>query len=250
MSAYDAAQPSASLTRRPSLFLRSRPKTACHDQSKTTRRRASVFDFSSSAAHDSASGSSQETDQGYINASPKRSASKSFSSSLRHGFSDLARRMSTRRKSVPFRPKTSHDHDQPLESDEHLDVPALRSKASWLRRPSLNLLNHRYVDEALQEESDFGGNESDQYLLPPVPGSAARAAAAAQNELLRKDRNALNLELPRLHEFRITRDSESGIGIVLRDQSETRSARGNFVRRGMYICSFGFSDTRNEGTYG
>ena len=68
---------------------------------------------------------------------------------------------------------------------------------------------------------------SDMPPMPPRPfihrsnGAAARAAAAAQNELLRPTRSYKSASKDsRLVEPKITRDSESGIGIDLRDREE------------------------------
>ena len=80
-------------------------------------------------------------------------------------------------------------------------------------------------------------------LEPPRPslnlgsGAAARAAAAAQNEILDSMRNITLAE-------RLTRDSESGVGIEVRDGGE-KMAEFDFdvpvVRQGM--------ETRNHHSY-
>ncbi len=68
---------------------------------------------------------------------------------------------------------------------------------------------------------------------PQVPdsttsGAAARAAAAAQNEMLESTRNM------RLSEPIVTKDCESGIGIEVRDRGgESTDSTTPVVRRGL-----------------
>ena len=69
-----------------------------------------------------------------------------------------------------------------------------------------------------------------------VGGAAARAAAAAQNGTLEPNRQVLPQEMSRLLDLRLTCDSESGIGIELREQPDDLvSAEAEVVRRGQ--CS-------------
>ena len=65
-------------------------------------------------------------------------------------------------------------------------------------------------------------------------GAAARAAAAAQNEMLELKRKTSSIEWNRLRDLKLTSDSESGIGIELRDQpDETGATAALPVRRGL-----------------
>ena len=64
-------------------------------------------------------------------------------------------------------------------------------------------------------------------------GAAARAAAAAQNEQMESIRQLLPREMHRLRDLKLTNDSESGIGIEVRDQSdELEGTEALMVRRG------------------
>ena len=87
--------------------------------------------------------------------------------------------------------------------------------------PSLTTLPPYYEfpvfdDENLTALPSLPGyeNESPRPSEKPVSGAAARAAAAAQNEVIDSMRNL------RLAEPKLTRDSESGVGIEVRDRGE------------------------------
>ena len=101
-------------------------------------------------------------------------------------------------------PPLPYDGSLIFEDDDFTALPAMPGCAFELEpsRPSLNLAS----------------------------GAAARAAAAAQNEILESMRNIT------LAEPHLTRDSESGVGIEVRDGGETM-AEFDFdipvVRQGM-----------------
>lgn len=118
------------------------------------------------------------------------------------------------------------DHNHP----GRLDTPRLSESSSWLQKLPLRRREYRSsvagneaatdVPEHTANASDtFGFYEDDRaWDIGLGGGAAARAAAAAQNELLESTRHACPKELQRLGELKLTSDSESGIGIELRDQ--------------------------------
>lgn len=122
----------------------------------------------------------------------------------------LRRCMSTSLKHRPSTPSSSmtppppYDRSLIFEDDEFTALPAMPGCAieAELSRPSLNL----------------------------VSGAAARAAAAAQNEILDSMRNIT------LAESHLPRDSESGVGIEVQDGGDT-TAECDFdipvIRQGM-----------------
>lgn len=119
-----------------------------------------------------------------------------------------------------LRPTTSHDPEQKT---------SLRPKTPrWVRRCFSSTFHHHRRPLALPNSYHESPFEND-YLISPLPGSgidppkipedlnsgaAARAAAASQNEILE------SIRISRLAESKIQRDSESGIGIEIRDQED------------------------------
>ena len=77
--------------------------------------------------------------------------------------------------------------------------------------------SYSYEDENFTALPSFPGTENETLKSPEkIPsGTAARAAAAAQNEILESLRNI------RLAEPKVTRDSESGVGIEVRGREES-----------------------------
>jgi F-box and WD-40 domain protein 1/11 len=80
-------------------------------------------------------------------------------------------------------------------------------------------------------------------------GAAARAAAAAQNEqmeLARLEMAKMERDLIKnLSDVTLTQDSESGIGIDLRDDSELTDTELDIIRIGMIICKSQLNITVN-----
>jgi F-box and WD-40 domain protein 1/11 len=63
-------------------------------------------------------------------------------------------------------------------------------------------------------------------------GAAARAAAAAQNEIVKVGRVTSKVD-SKVLDFKLSRDSESGIGIDMRDRAESSEIELAVVRIGM-----------------
>jgi F-box and WD-40 domain protein 1/11 len=180
---------------------------------------------------------------------PRRRAAKSFSS-LRHpmdGLVALGRRLSVsvRNKSSKQTlrvPELEDDSECSCESGYYHHVASHGSNhkrnngpGSWAprsrdwsngisinRRPSLNSVSalQSFYAPTSSVPVPIPGNG----LAPPVlpndkfSGSAARAAAAAQNEAARLESAKTERDLQK-YDTRVTQDSESGIGIDLRDHS-------------------------------
>ena len=119
-----------------------------------------------------------------------------------------------------LRPTTSHDPQQ---------KSSIRSKAPrWVRRCLSFTFHHhqRPLHTASPYHQPLFENECPISLMPgsgmgppKIPedlgsGAAARAAAATQNEIVE------SIRILRLTEPKIPRDSESGIGIEMRDQED------------------------------
>lgn len=122
-----------------------------------------------------------------------------------------------------------HLHPRPRTNLRTEDSSPSHSKASgWLRRcVSVPFCHPRRPSASFQSPDDASFHVD--YLTSPIPGigieppiipddltsgAAARAAAATQNEILECVRNL------RLTEPKIRRDSESGIGIEMRERGE------------------------------
>lgn len=178
---------------------------------------------------------------------PRRRGVKSFSNLLHpvDGLRSLRRRLSVtiRTKSCrhalppasPVEPSgnryvESRNQDGRLQS-------TCPSGVSVNRRPSamsLSALHNFYVPPA-SVPVPVPGRGLEPPILPDdtSAGAAARAAAAAQNELARAER------VPsKSSESKLTRDTESGIGIDLRDHSEVSVDESNVVRVGKLFNRF------------
>ena len=122
-----------------------------------------------------------------------------------------------------------NQHSKPGTNSSMEDRLPFHSKSSgWLRRCVSATLRHPCRPSASLQPHDNSSVHAD-YLTSPIPGigieppiipenltsgAAARAAAATQNEFLECVRNL------RLTEPKIRRDSESGIGIEMRERGE------------------------------
>lgn len=249
--------------RRPSLSFRPRPRTATHsiplpkenalDQWRETSLAEVCHDHNASVVEDM---------EPFPEAVPRRRAAKSFSS-LRHPMDGLV--ALGRRLSVSIRNKSSKQNlrvpGQYEEDDEchYHHVPSYQShkrnvaSGSWgtrsrawsngvsiNRRPSLNSVSalHGFYAPTASVPAPIPGHGLEPPILPNdmYAGSAARAAAAAQNEQIQMAKLELakaERDLLQKSEMRLTRDSESGIGIDLRDYSDSSNTDLNIMRIGM-----------------
>lgn len=249
--------------RRPSLSFRARPRTATHsipfskenvlDQWREASLEEICHDHNASAVEDM---------EHFPDAVPRRRAAKSFSS-LRHPVDGLV--ALGRRLSVSIRTKSSKQNLRvPGEGEEDSECHyrhvsgqqahkrnvvsgswghrsrAWSNSVSINRRPSLNSVSalHGFYAPTATVPAPIPGHGLEPPILPNdmYAGSAARAAAAAQNEQIQQAK----LELARAEQdllekadMRLTQDSESGIGIDLRDYSDSSNTDLNIVRIGM-----------------
>ncbi|EAW09760.1 F-box/WD repeat-containing protein [Aspergillus clavatus NRRL 1] len=170
---------------------------------------------------------------------PRRRAAKSFSN-LRHPMEGL--RALGRRLSVTIRHKPSRHPPSPVTPEGELQladdsqlaggIGEARSRHAWSkghnRRPSLPCVP---ASRAFQTPTAPVPPIPSRALGPPAlpnniyAGAAARAAAAAQNELAKAERDFMMS-----FNTKLTRDSESGIEIDLRDRSELSEIDLAFVR--------------------
>lgn len=268
---------SRSARRRPSLILRTRPRTAAPGEPSdltvpwatsgpwVANRTASNSSHISSLAQQFEtqaiihhSNREQERYNGQVleeitafpDATPRQRAAKSFSS-LRHGVDGL--RALGRRLSVTMRRKSSkHNLQVPCEEDRRDDDPrkyqtigaALedRSGNAWFKRPSINRRPSLHSVSALQTFYAPTGHLANSIpcmgFEPPVfsdslsGGAAARAAAAAQNEMAKAERVASRGDSKIFDP--IDPDSESGIGIDLRDRADGSEVELAVVRLGIF----------------
>ncbi|THC96089.1 hypothetical protein EYZ11_004411 [Aspergillus tanneri] len=220
--------------RRPSFSLRARPRTAASSSFQTPAfdyhdvwNRQSVLDKADDEA------SVLEEMNHFPEPAPRSRGAKSFSSLL-HPVDGL--RALGRRLSVTIRNRSSR-HAAPTHPEEHAFPPnesnpttgnrAPPSRHSWCRgsridrRLSLTSFYHPVPGVTFP----IPGSGREPPILPNdrYAGAAARAAAAAQNELAKAERDGwVDAKLPR--------DSESGIGIDLRDRSELSDVDQDMVR--------------------
>lgn len=172
---------------------------------------------------------------------PRHRTAKSFSS-IRHSVDGL--RALGRRLSVTIRGKTPKlNHHTSPETDRAADErkasavnPEGKHRHSWFKGHSINRRPSLHSVSALQSFYAPTGNVANfipgMGFEPPVftndltSGAAARAAAAAQNHLTKVVRGELFSD-----ESKVS-DSESGIGIVLRDRHDVLDPETAFVRMG------------------
>lgn len=223
--------------RRPSVIsLRTRPRTATTSGALPPRLEDSAWNGSAFAAdgdtEEDKEHAAEEMDQ-FPDAVPRRRPSKSFTN-LRHPVDGL--RALRRRLSVTIRNKSSKHMLQPPLDDSHIgqvNQPRHGVSGSWdarlrnpwfkahsiNRRPSHNSVSalHSFYAPTASVPAPIPGHGHEPPILPQdmVAGSAARAAAAAQNELARVERDAA-----KYRDATLALDAESGIGIDLRDRSD------------------------------
>lgn len=187
-------------------------------------------------------------------AAPRRREAKSFTS-LRHpmeGLVALGHRLSVtiRRKSsrqtlcVPREEddEKAHCTGQPSHKQHTASGgwdarSRIWPKSHINRRPSLNSVTALQGFYATTSSVPIPGHGLEPPILPNdmYAGSAARAAAAAQNELAKAERHILKAA-----DAKVTLDSESGIGIDLRDHSEFSETDMAVVRVGKDRTTFCF----------
>ena len=217
--------------RRPSSSMKGRPRTATSHQ---TDSKLSVWNglFPEDVCEDDQDQVIEETTH-FPYPVPRRRGAKSFSS-LRHSV--------TLRHKSSRQPVQSLQDSSPIEPTGHKNGAATgtrhtRSKSNYLdgrlfhRRASANSvppLQNFYTPTA-PVPAPIPGNGLEPPILPDdiCAGAAARAAAAAQNELARAERVTSHTS-----ESKLARDTESGIGIDLRDCSEISDADYDAVRIG------------------
>ena len=130
--------------------------------------------------------------------------------------------------------------NQKIDGNEKLDYqsPATSKTSRWLQHCGIATFRPRRRIHIIQEACCEPSSKPND-VVAPLPGSclkppriphdltsgaAARAAAATQNEILESVRNRRSVEP------QIPRDSESGIGIELRDRCEEN--KDKVVRKG------------------
>ena len=194
------------------------------------------------------------------NTGPRHESNKSFAT-LNHALNELrsvSRRasLSIRRKSI-LSPRTLNapsdeeillQAQRPSTSHNLLSGPPNSSRSSgWLRRVASGGFRQRRnsstqlsptddrVPHIYNVTSPVPGSGSEPPIVPhdPASGAAARAAAAAQNEMLGVGRVLILREDNLFSEPKLARDSESGIGIDLRDRTDETAEPGiTVVRKG------------------
>lgn len=233
MTARDAAT-IAPPRRRPSVSFRTRPRTATTSGAlppSLEHQEWNGLAFAEECHNQEEDQVPDDTSQS-AEAVPRRRPSRSFSN-LRHPVDGL--RALGRRLSVTIRNKSSKQTLQSQLDDAHIDNDGRSyhfSSGSWdawprnssfkysiNRRPSLNSVSalHSFYAPTASVPVPIPGHGLEPPILPNDmgAGSAARAAAAAQNEMARVERDAV-----KSRDAKITLDSESGIGIDLRDRAD------------------------------
>ena len=172
-------------------------------------------------------------------------------SSFKQGLQSFGRRMSVSLRLKGDRKKVnvlnvSHAATMSLDfPSQHHVLQSKQKSSSWFRspsvlrrRPSLPMLNiHADIDPpSYSFNSPLPGTSRGPPLVPfhMHTGAAARAAAAAQNEALhhyQRQSPVLNAEMPRIFDLKLTRDSESGIGIEVQDRRESIDSGIDVVRQ-------------------
>ncbi|KAJ5341141.1 hypothetical protein N7541_010265 [Penicillium brevicompactum] len=238
--------------RRPSLSFRSHPRNPPHS-SPISKDSACAFEafqepLLTELCQEDHAPAVEEMDP-FPNAVPRRRGAKSFST-LKHPMDGLV--ALGRRWSVSLRHKSSKQNiaenasagDEDRQTHHVPSQPKHKRMASgswdsrstkidWQgcvnRRPSLNSVSalQGFYAPTASIRAPIPGRGQEPPVLPNhvFSGAAARAAAAAQNEQMEMTRMAkAERESSKILEMRIPQDSESGIGIDLRDRSEVSDA--------------------------
>lgn len=250
-----------SARRRPSLSLHPRPRTAAHplpfskdytlDHWHDASLAETCLDYNVLAVEETVP---------FPEAVPRRRAAKSFSS-LRHpvdGLVALGRRLSVTIRSKSSKQSLLVPGDEEDDECRHYHLSAHShhkcnvASGNWdtrlrtwsnghsiNRRPSLNSVTalHSFYAPTASVPVPIPGHGMEPPILPndKSAGAAARAAAAAQNERMEMARiESIRAGRDKVPDVRLTQDSESGIGIDLRDRSDLSDTDLDFVRIGMF----------------
>lgn len=253
-----------STRRRPSLSLRPRPRTAANpvhitkEHSLEQWRDASLAEVTNDSGLVGVAVEEKEMES-FPEAVPRRRSAKSFSS-LRHPMDGLV--ALGRRLSVTIRSKSSRNnlrvpgdedeepHNYHLYGHSHFKRHTSghyegRSRAwsggqSINRRPSLNSVSalQSFYAPTASIPTPIPGHGKEPPILPnhKFSGAAARAAAAAQNERMEMVKLEMaRAERERFLDSKFPQDSESGIGIDLRDRSDQSEVDLAIVRIGKIL---------------
>ncbi|KAJ5239941.1 hypothetical protein N7468_004560 [Penicillium chermesinum] len=249
-----------STRRRPSLSLRPRPRTAAYPFHVTKEHIVDQWREPSQVEAPYDSGllgvavEEKETEP-FPEAMPRRRSSKSFST-LRHpmdGLVALGRRLSFTIRSKSSRnnlrvpgDEDDESHNYHLSGHFHLKRHTASGNyegrtRGWLnghsinRRPSLNSVSalQSFYAPTASIPTPIPGHGQEPPILPnhKGAGAAARAAAAAQNERMELAKLELaRAERERFLDSKLPQDSESGIGIDLRDRSDLSKEELGLIR--------------------
>lgn len=169
----------------------------------------------------------------------EESCPKQLSPSSRRGLSGFSQAVDGLR-SLRRRPSSRIDRNENVD----YQPSATSRSARWLQHYAIGTfwprrrmrITHETSREQFTKPVDVVSPLPGSCLKPPrIPhdltsGAAARAAAATQNEILESVRNQRSVDL------KIPRDSESGIGIELRDRWEEN--KDKVVRKGQRSTIF------------
>jgi hypothetical protein len=131
--------------------------------------------------------------------------------------------------------------------EEKITQPDYKKGPSWIRRAAVTTFGLRRFSEPRAHDPVYGGeyDSRSNFHVPeigvepplsinPSGGAAARAAAAAQNEMFETSRALKLRDSTRLGEPHVTNDSESGIGIDIRDKYEDGDGTRLMTRKGTF----------------
>ncbi|KAL4795591.1 WD40-repeat-containing domain protein [Aspergillus venezuelensis] len=205
--------------RRPSFSFKSRPRNATVSAVPTIPNSGLEHDVWNGLSLVDSGDAMEDTVLEDVNHFPepshRRHGAKSFSN-LRHPVDGL--RALGRRFSVTIRNKSSRNFNTPQQNE--VEIESRNDQHSQYcqfdRRNSVPAWHGFSIPLPIP------GNGQEPPILPNdiYSGAAARAAAAAQNEMFRK-----------MEQMKLPQDSESGIGIVLQDRFDSSDYLPDVVRR-------------------
>jgi hypothetical protein len=200
---------------------------------------------------------------------PHQGPSKSFSSALLPDIRGLARRMSNSLRIGTSKSGKDGNRDRisqlslpldalPAQTPNKQEFGSKSKSSSWFRtpaslrhrheRPSLDMLKSTTpLPLKLTNTSPIPGHGSEPPVLPAhTSGSAARASAAAQNGMMGVAQVLISKADARASDNKLSRDSESGIGIDMRDRPDNNGEDSTaIVRRGKHLFFFGYVTRSN-----